>query len=217
MENFSLEAQSRNLSEKLLLIRNSKMIPAVVYGKTQEPVQVKIDYSSFLKLYRKAGSNHIVKLSVEKKTMDVLVHEVQKDPVSGDYTHIDFYAITAGQKIHVSIPVKFVGDSQAKRDGAILEEHMDIIEVKCTPSDLIDFIEVDISALENMGDNIKVEDLKLDAKYEILSDSESVIISANEPAAEEDLSAPVVLELPKDEKEEAKKAQEALREKEEKK
>ena len=95
---------------------------------------------------------------------------------------------------------------------------MDIIEVKCSPSDLIDFIEVDMSALAVMGDNIKVEDLKLDtSKYEILSDGESVIISANEPAAEEDLSAPVVLELPKDEKEEAKKAQEALREKEEKK
>jgi ribosomal protein L25 (general stress protein Ctc) len=67
MEKLSLEAQTRNKEEKLLLIRNSKMIPGVVYGKTQEPVQIKVDYSSFLKLYRKAGSNHIVNLSVEKK------------------------------------------------------------------------------------------------------------------------------------------------------
>ena len=66
---------------------------------------------------------------------------------------------------------------------------------------LSDFIEVDLAALAAFGDNIKVWDLKLDtAKYEILSDSESVLVSANEPAAEEDLSAPVVLELPKDEK-----------------
>jgi large subunit ribosomal protein L25 len=149
--------------------------------------------------------------------MEVLVHEVQKNPVSGDFTHIDFYAITAGQKIHVNIPVKFVGESQAKRDGAIVEEHMTEIEVKCSPSDLVDFFEVDITQLAEMGDNIKVEDLKIDTKkYEILSDGESVIISANEPAAEEDLSAPVVLELPKDEKEEAKKAQDAAREKESK-
>ena len=84
MENFSLEAQSRKNEEKLLLIRNSKMIPGIVYGKTQQPVEVKVDYSSFLKLYRKAGSNHIVKLSIEEKSVDVLVHEVQKNPVSGD-------------------------------------------------------------------------------------------------------------------------------------
>ncbi len=206
MEKFALNADKRTKEDRLLDLRSSKMIPGIVYGKTQEPTQLKVDYSSFLKLYRKAGSNHIINLSLDSKGIDVLVHEVQKDPVTGDFTHIDFYAITAWQKIHVEIPVKFIGESQAKRDGAIIEEHLDIIELKCSPSDLIDFIEVDISALASMGDNIKVGDLKIDtSKYEILTDSETVIISANELAAEEDLSAPVVLELPKDEKAEAAK------------
>jgi large subunit ribosomal protein L25 len=204
MEKFTLAAEVRNKEDRLLDLRNSKMIPGVVYGKTQESTQLKVNYSEFLKLYRKTGNNHIISLSLGSKKLEVLVHETQKEPVTGDFTHIDFYAITAGQKIEVEIPVKFIGDSEAKkRDAAIIEEHMDIIEIKCAPADLIDFIEVDISALENIGDNIKVGDIKLDkSKYEILSDLESVIVSANEQAAEEDLSAPVVLELPKDEKEE---------------
>lgn len=205
MEKFTLTAEVRNREERLLDLRSSKMIPGVVYGKTQESTQLKVNYSEFLKLFRKAGTNHIISLSLGSKKIDVLVHETQKEPVTGDFTHIDFYAITAGQKISVGIPVKFIGDSQAKRDGAIIEEHMDIIEVKCSPTDLIDFIEVDISALGNIGDNIKVADVNLDRnKYEIISDSESVVVSANEQAAEEDLSAPVVLELPEEEKEEAK-------------
>jgi large subunit ribosomal protein L25 len=150
MEKFALTAEKRSTEERLLDLRNSKMIPSVVYGKTQESIGLKVDYSTFLKLYRKAGSNHIINLSLDSKSIDVLVHEVQKDPVSGDFTHIDFYAITAGQKISVEIPVKFIGDSQAKRDGAIIEEHLDIVEVKCSPVDLIDFIEVDISVLAAM-------------------------------------------------------------------
>lgn len=206
MEKFALNTEKRTKEDRLLDVRNSKMIPGIVYGKTQESAQLKVDYSTFLKLYRKAGTNHIINLTIDSKVIDVLVHEVQKDPVSWDFTHIDFYAITAGQKIHVEIPVKFIGESQAKRDGAIIEEHLDIIELKCSPSDLIDFIEVDISGLTSTGDNIKVGDLKIDtSKYEILTDAETVIVSANELAAEEDLSAPVVLELPKDEKDEATK------------
>lgn len=204
MEKFTLTAEKRNKEDRLLDLRNSKMIPSIVYGKTQESTQIKVDYPSFLKLFRRAGTNHIIHLSVESKKMDVLVHDIQKNPVTWDFIHIDFYAITAGQKISVEIPLKFIGESQAKRDGAIIEEHMDVLEVKCSPKDLIDFIEVDMSALAAIGDNIKVSDLNIDtSKYEIESDLESVVISANEQAAEEDLSAPVVLELPKDEKEEA--------------
>ena len=217
MEKLTLKAELRSVDDRLWDLRSTKMIPAVVYGRSQEPISLKVEYSTFLKLFRKAWTNHIVDLDANGKKFDVLVHEVQKNPISWDFSHIDFYAITKGQKISVEIPFKFIGESQAKKDGAIMEEHMDVLEVKCSPIDLIDFIEVDLSKLATIGDNIKVSNLVIDTKkYEILSDMETVVISANKQADEEDLSAPVVLELPKDEKEEAKKAQEALREKEDK-
>jgi large subunit ribosomal protein L25 len=82
MENLNLNAQIRKDDEKLNEVRNSKMIPAVVYGKKQEAIKIKVDYSEFLKLFRVSGESHIINLDVEGKKIEVLVHEVQYAPVN---------------------------------------------------------------------------------------------------------------------------------------
>jgi len=116
MENLDLNVQVRTTEEKLSEVRTSKMIPAVVYGKHQEPILLKMDYSEFLRTFRKAGESHIINLKTGKKDLEVLVHEVQKEPISGDFLHIDFYAITKGEKVHTKIHLNFIGASQAVKE-----------------------------------------------------------------------------------------------------
>jgi ribosomal protein L25 (general stress protein Ctc) len=82
MENLDLNAQIRTTEEKLSEVRASKMVPAVVYGKHQEPILLKLDYSEFLKTFRKSGESHIINLKVGKTSLEVLVHEVQHEPIS---------------------------------------------------------------------------------------------------------------------------------------
>jgi large subunit ribosomal protein L25 len=94
MENLNLNAVIRTTEEKLSELRTTKMVPAVVYGKHQEPILIKIDNSDFLRTFRKSGESHIINLNVSGSELEVLVHEVQKEPVSGDFLHIDFYAVT---------------------------------------------------------------------------------------------------------------------------
>ena len=182
MENIDLNAQVRTTEEKLSEVRASKMIPAVVYGKHQEPITLKIDYSTFLKTFRKTWESHIINLKTGKKDLEVLVHEIQKEPVSWDYLHIDFYAITKGQKVHTKIHLNFINSSQAVKEWAILEEHMKEIEVKVLPKDLVDGIDVDLSILAEMWDSIRLSELNIDkSKFDILT-PDSIVVTASIPA-----------------------------------
>jgi len=89
------------------------MIPSVVYGHNQEALSIKVDNSEFLKLFRISGESHIITLDVEGKKIEVLVHQVQKHPVTGEYLHIDFYALTRGEKLTTKVQLNFIGKSKA--------------------------------------------------------------------------------------------------------
>ncbi|MDD2907944.1 MAG: 50S ribosomal protein L25 [Candidatus Gracilibacteria bacterium] len=193
MENLNLNAQIRNTEEKNKEIRAAKMIPAVVYGKNQEPIAIKVDYSEFLKLFRVSGESHIINIKIEKKSIEVLVHDIQKTPVQGEFQHIDFFAITKGEKVHTKIHLHFTGTSKAVKEGAILEEHIKEVEVKVLPKDLIDSFDVDLSKLEEMGDVIRISDLNISSKFEVLNHSDDIVATAAKPAKVE-VETPVVTE-----------------------
>lgn len=179
MENIELKAQKRDNSEKNTEIRANKMIPGVVYGRELEPMMIKIDGIEFLKINRKVSGSHIIKLKVDTKDIDVLIHETQVDPLKWDFTHVDFYAVTANQTVDVEITLNFVGDSQAKRDGCIITTQHKSILVRCSPKDLVDGFDVDMTLLAADGDVIKVSDLGIDKnKYHILTPETDVIATA---------------------------------------
>lgn len=182
MENLNLNAQARNTEEKLKDIRAAKMIPAVVYWKNQEPIAIKMDNSEFIKLFRVSGESHIINLNIGKKSIEVLVHDFQKEPVRGDFLHVDFFAITKGEKVHTKIHLTFVGTSKAVKEWAILEEHLKEVDVKVLPKDLVDSFEVDLSKLENIGDVIRVSDLKISSKFDVLTNSDDIVAIASKPA-----------------------------------
>lgn len=182
MKDLVLNAQKRNSEEKLSEIRASKMVPAVVYGKNKESISIKVDNSDLIKTYRVSGESHIIALNIDGTTVEVLVHDFQKNPVTGDFLHVDFYAITRGEKLTTKIHLTFVGNSKAAADGAIIDEVIKEIEVRTLPKDLVDSFEVDLSELKSAWDLIRVSDLKIDSKkYEILNNADDVVVMAIEP------------------------------------
>ena len=181
MTKFDISADIRANDEKTSQIRQSKRVPAVVYGKTQAPISITVDSSDFLRLYRKAGESNIISLSVGKKKLDVLIHSTQKQPVSGAFSHVDFYAITQGETLHAHVHLNFIGNSQAEKDGAVIEEYVKSLEVKCLPTDLVDHFDVDLSLLAKEGDIIRIQDLNIPAKFEISGHMDDVIATATLP------------------------------------
>jgi large subunit ribosomal protein L25 len=200
METLKLSAQIREKHETQKDLTANKQVAWIVYGKKTENIMVKLDYSDFLKTFRKSWESHIIELDIDGKKVEVLVYDVQKAPVSGDFIHIDFYAITKGEKVYATIPLVFVWASQAVREWAIIEEHVKEIEVKCLPKDLVDNFEVNLSKLSNVWDILRVSDLEFDKqKYEVSAQhAEDVVVSATLPAKVEEIptGAPVAPEAP---------------------
>lgn len=184
MTKFTISADVRAVEEKTSHIRKEKKVPGIVYGKSQEPISLVLDGSEFLKLYRKAWESNIIDLKVGKQELEVLVHQTQKHPVTGIFTHVDFYAITRGEALQTKIHFNFIGDAPAVKEGAIIEESMKEIEVKCLPRNLVDHFDVDLSLLKEAGDAIRVSDLGLDSeKYEIIWSEDDLIAAATLPRA----------------------------------
>jgi large subunit ribosomal protein L25 len=182
MEKFVLSSEARDTAVKTSDIRAMKRIPAVVYGHGVSPVHVSVDASEFLKTFRKAGGTHLVELTVSGKKQSVLIHETQRHPVSGDFLHIDFFAVSAKEKIHVEIPVVLVGKSQAAIEGAEIIQNIHSVDVKVLPADLIDAVEVDLAQLVKVGDVIHVSDVVSKyPKLEILTPGVESIASAAAP------------------------------------
>lgn len=180
MEKLTLASVSRDLATKPSDLRAGKMVPAVVYGHKLQPVHVAVPNSDFLRTFRKGGHTHLIELMIDGKNHTVLIHEVQKHPVTGDFLHIDFFAVSAKEKIHVAIPVHLTGKSQAALEGAQIEQNLHKIEVKVLPADLIDIIEIDIAPLEKVGDSIHVSDIAANyPKLEILTALSDSIVAAH--------------------------------------
>lgn len=186
MEKFNLSAEVRSTSQKLSELRASKRVPAVVYGHNFDNQVISVDNSDFLRTFRKSGESHIITLDIAGKSVDVLVHEVQREPITGDFLHVDFFAITKGEAVHTHIALNFTGKAPAVANGAILEESLKELEVKCLPADLVDSFDVDLSVLKEMGDVVRVSDLTIDAKYSVLTNADDVVVAAAKPAKVEE-------------------------------
>lgn len=185
MEKFELKAEVRSTNEKLSSIRGEKQVPGIVYGHHQEPITLKVDASDFLRTFRKAWESHVIVLEIGKKKINVLIHDFQKEPVTWAFTHVDFYAITAWEKVHTKIHLEFVWESEAKKLWAIIEEHTKEIEVKCLSENLVDSFKVDLSLLKDFGDTIKVSDLDIDTtKFDLLTSSDDLVAHATKPAVQ---------------------------------
>ncbi len=197
MATYALTADIRTKDERAADIRKRKKVPGIVYGKTQAPISFCVDSSDLLRLYRKAGESNIINLKVGKEDIEVLVHQTQRHPITGDFTHIDFYAITRGEALQTNIHINFIGESEAKKEGAIIEESMKEITVKCLPRNLVDHFDVDLWLLKEAGDFIRVSDLGIDPeKYEVLVWEDDVVASAIMPKIEVIEDTAPEMELP---------------------
>jgi large subunit ribosomal protein L25 len=185
--NISLEAKPRNERGKNASRRQRAqgLVPVTVYGGGKETASASIVKRDFAALLRGHGRNVIFTLNVDGATTPVKVADMQVDPVKGTLIHMDLMRISMTEKSKFEVTIKTVGESEGVKSlGAILEVVTHSLEVRCLPGDLPSIIEVDVTPL-GIGDKVKVGDLKLDGKVEILDDPETVIATVVAPRVEE--------------------------------
>jgi large subunit ribosomal protein L25 len=185
--NIKLEAKPRaergkNAARRL---RAAGLVPVTVYGGGSESTSTTIVKREFAALMRAHGRNMIFTLKVDGDSTPVKIAELQLDPVKGSLIHLDLMRISLTEKSKFDLPIRIIGEADGvKNSGGILDIVTHSLEVRCLPLDLPPAIEVDVTKLE-IGDNLKVGDLQIDEKIEVLDDAEKVIATVVAPRAEE--------------------------------
>ena len=176
-------------------LRKSGEIPAVFYGMGKPTTSISVGIVPFKKVWYTAGESSAVKISLLDGDIDVLIHEVQTDPVTDEPIHVDFLAIDMKKKIQVKVPLEFVGIAGAVKSGiGNLVKVLHEIEVEALPSDLPHNLEVDISSLAGLDNNIVVADIKLPAGVVAITDGTEVVASVIAQVEEkEEVAVPVDL------------------------
>lgn len=192
-----LEAQSREKKEKL----SPDYLPAAVYGSGSVPQSLKIKKADLERTYRLAGESNLIDLKTEDGVKHVLIKDIQKDTVSGRLIHADFFVVNMKNKIKTEIPLHFIGESKAVKElSGVLIKELDSLEVECLPRDLVDHIDIDISGLDELQDNIKTDEILLPKGMELVNENSRVIVSVIPPKAVEE-------ELPEEEGQEETKTE----------
>lgn len=196
-------------------LRGGGFIPATLYGPEIKSSNLYVSAKEFVKIFQQVGENALFTLHIEKhkeKPM-VLVHEVQRDPITGEIIHVDFFQPKLTQKIEAEIPVVFLGEAPAvKESGGTLIKNIQEITVKALPQDLPREISISVTGLATFDDKVFVKDITVNPGIEVLNDPDEIIAQVAPPEkVEEELAKPVEekveevekVEKPKKEKEEA--------------
>ena len=181
--------------EKSDKLRKEGNIPAIMYGKhLKAPVSLVCKKNEFIKKFKESG--YSTPITVEGKGVEemVLIHDLQRDPVTDIVLHVDFLAVRKDQKVITEIPVILVGESSVEKLGeGKVQLVKAFIEVEAFPQDLLHDIKIDITHIEKVHDTIFVKDLKISDKIRVLDDPEEAVVTVVSLVEEvEEVVAPVV-------------------------
>ncbi|WP_428898480.1 large subunit ribosomal protein L25 [Parelusimicrobium proximum] len=192
MEEIKVTAELRDkigVKGALSGMRAEKKIPAVVYGNKKEPLSIVISEKDLANI-QKAGVNAIIALTLPSGVETAIIKEVQYHVVKDVPIHIDFQRISMSEKIEVVVPVKLTGESaDVKMYGALINQTIRELVVRCLPGKIPHEIDVDITKL-TITDSIYVSNLDLGKDVEVVGDEHRVIVSLIIPREEEAAAAP---------------------------
>jgi large subunit ribosomal protein L25 len=171
-------------------LRSEGQIPAILYGRGMETCALTLKPGELRKILTTgAKENTLISLKVSGPGSDkignrvVMLKDLQMNPIKGTYMHADFYAVAMDEKIEVDVPIHLVGKAEGVKAGGILEQPRREVRVRCLPTEIPEFLEVDVSALK-IGDSLHVQDMASAATCEIVADSNFTVASVTPPISE---------------------------------
>ncbi|MEK7228370.1 MAG: 50S ribosomal protein L25 [Patescibacteria group bacterium] len=183
---------TKRAGEKTDSVRASGRIPAVFYGFGKESTPVSVPSIDFIKLFKQAGETTAITLDLGSEKVPTLIHDIQRDPVTGEPIHVDFLVVDMNKEAEVSVPIEFTGLAEAEKSGiGMVMKVMHEVEVRALPANLPHSIVVDITELITLQDVIHAKDLALPSGVSLVTNGEDVVASVS-AYVEEKEEAPVL-------------------------
>ena len=179
MKQIEIQAAPRSvLGKKVRFLRRDGYVPVHVFGHNVESVALQADAVQLHRVLVQAGKTRIISLKVDKgsEPRNVMVREVQRNPMTGELLHVDFYQVAMAEKIKAEVPIVLVGQAPAlKIKDNMLVQVLNNITVECLPALCPASVEVDLSSLAEARQEVKVKNISLPAEIAIVNDPEAAI------------------------------------------
>ncbi|MEX0622093.1 MAG: 50S ribosomal protein L25 [Candidatus Woykebacteria bacterium] len=177
------------LGKKVKKLRLEGILPANLFGKAIKSQNLQVAEKDFRKLFKEAGETGVVEVKTKNDTHPALIHNVQKDPITGKIVHVDFHRVNLKEKIIAHVPIRLEGEAPAEKSGVgLILQTLNELEVESLPGDIPHEISIDISNLSEVGQAIHVKDLKIDRdKVEVKNDPEEVVVTVQTAEMKEEV------------------------------
>ncbi len=188
MEDLTLPATNRSiLGKKTRFLRRQGIIPTHLFGHALKSLALQCDTVELQHIIAQAGMTRLISLEIEddKQPRTVFIREIQKDELTGQLLHVDFYQIRKTEKIKVDVPIVLVGEAPAmKEKGRIVAYGVTSLSIECLPDRLPPQIEVDLSPIEEVGQAIHVKDIVLSPDITVTTAPDQIVVKVNEVRVE---------------------------------
>ncbi|NQX57982.1 50S ribosomal protein L25 [Paenibacillus qinlingensis] len=157
-------------------MRKQGQIPAVVYSSRMKNEHIAVE-EKVIRTALKTNAHAILEVILpSKKKHPVMIHQVQKDSLSGQLIHLDFLQINMKEKLDTVVAVHFSGEPLGTKEGGMLQIELHEVMIRCMPNKLPNSLDVDISKL-SIGDKLHVSELDAGKDVEILTDPEAILVT----------------------------------------
>lgn len=197
MQKKELKAEPRKIKgRKIKNLRSEGVLPANISGKKIKSEAVQVNRKEFEKVFEEVGETGLVDLKIGGVARPVLIHNIQKNPVSDEYIHADFLQVDLKEKVEADVSVELEGESPAEKQGiGTVVQYLNEIKVEALPGDLPERFVIDTTLLAEVDQAIYVKDIKVDkSKVDIKDDLEEIVVKVEPPQKEEVVEAPAPVE-----------------------
>jgi len=193
-----LQATTRDIfGKKVRFLRRQGIIPVHLFGPGIESVALQCGVEELQSVLAQAGKTTLIRLKVDKgrRARNVLIREVQRNIHRGGLLHVDLYQVKMEEKVKVEVPINLTGEAPAlKSKDNMLIHSVSHLTIECLPDEIPPSIEVDLGSLTEVEQDIRVSDINLGNKIDVLDDPEQIIAKvsarfverAEEPVEEEE-------------------------------
>lgn len=181
MDTIELAADVRETKgKKVRFLRREGLVPANLYGPKVDSIPLQIQKKHLKQALAQGGRNAVLAVNVngEKSARTAIIRGLQLDPRTDDLLHVDFLQVDVTETITAEIPIHLVGESPLPKGQTLIAQSISSVEVKGLPTELPRTIEVDVSYLTEIDQEVRVGDLQVSADIEVLTDPDQLVVKA---------------------------------------
>lgn len=184
------EARRQTGSSESRRLRAAGKIPAVLYGHGIAPQALTVDGRELRgALSQEAGLNALLSLEVDSTHHLAMARQLQRHPVRGSVTHVDFVIVRRDEVVSAEVPIRLSGEAiEVGRASGVVEQQLFALVVHAKPGDLPPHLDIDVAGLR-VGDTVRVGDLKLPAGVTTEVDGEEPVVVAQASAVAAEIAA----------------------------